>query len=35
MALRLSIADYAILALYFAFVLGIGWKLRGAAEVRG
>src|SRR5216110_3234318 len=26
--MRLSLVDYCILALYFSFVLGIGWKLR-------
>jgi len=33
--LKLSIVDYGILALYFAFILGIGWKLRGAARSAG
>jgi SSS family solute:Na+ symporter len=26
--LRLALVDYVVLALYFAFVLGIGWRLR-------
>ncbi|HYA18948.1 MAG TPA: sodium/solute symporter, partial [Bryobacteraceae bacterium] len=33
--MKLSVADYAILGLYFAFILGIGWKLRSAATSAG
>ena len=29
--MKLSPVDYAILGLYFLFVLGIGWKLRRTA----
>src|SRR5947209_20590210 len=33
--LKLAVVDYAILALYFAFVLGIGWRLRKKISTSG
>jgi SSS family solute:Na+ symporter len=33
--LKLSLADYSILALYFCFVIGIGWKLRKSVTSAG
>lgn len=33
--LTLALIDYLILALYFAFVLGIGWKLRRSIQSSG
>ena len=33
--MTLAPVDYLILALYFAFVLGIGWKLRGKISTSG
>ena len=33
--LRLAPVDYLILALYFAFVLGIGWKLKRKVSTSG
>jgi SSS family solute:Na+ symporter len=33
--LRLAPVDYVILALYFAFVLGIGWRLRKKVSTSG
>ena len=33
--MKLSPVDYAILALYFSFVLGIGWKLRKSVTSSG
>src|SRR5437588_9690148 len=33
--MKLAFIDYAILALYFAFVLGIGWKLRKKISTSG
>jgi SSS family solute:Na+ symporter len=33
--LKLAAVDYAILALYFAFVLGIGWRLRKKISTSG
>jgi len=33
--LKLAVVDYAILALYFGFVLGIGWRLRSKISTSG
>src|SRR5437764_15008436 len=33
--MKLAFIDYAILALYFAFVLGIGWRLRSKISTSG
>ena len=33
--MKLAVVDYAILALYFAFVLGIGWRLRRKITTSG
>src|SRR6476646_2807195 len=33
--MKLAFIDYAILALYFAFVLGIGWRLRKKIATSG
>src|SRR5215469_2429966 len=35
MGLKLAFVDYLILALYFAFVLGIGWRLRKKISTSG
>ena len=34
-SLALATVDYIILALYFAFVLGIGWRLRKRVTTSG
>jgi len=33
--LKLAVVDYAILAIYFGFVLGIGWRLRSKISTSG
>ena len=33
--MKLAPVDYLILALYFSFVLGIGWKLRKSVSSLG
>ncbi len=33
--MKLAPVDYLILSLYFAFVIGIGWKLRKRARSAG